>query len=239
MILFRWVSLMRDARVFWLAERARDGLWFVKAKRRGSFAQHDEDRFLLDYFADHQGVYIDVGASHPFKISNTYALYRRGWYGATLEPIPRLYLEHKRLRPRDIQLNAGVSERPGSLRFHELVPSVLSTFDTAAAQRAVDHSGAIRRRVYDVPVTTLEEVRAQHFPNRRIDLLSIDVEGAELAVLDGWDWTHLPPKIIVCETVQPDGAEDRTTALTTFLSAHGYGFLHQFGCNAVYQHSVK
>ena len=159
-----------------------------------------------------------MGASHPFKISNTYALYRNGWRGVTLEPIQRLFNAHRRYRPRDIQLNAGVSNRSGTLRFHELVPSVLSTFDASAAQRAVLHAGAVLHKVIDIPLIGLAEVQAQYFGEKRVDLLSIDIEGGELDALRSWDWPHLPPRLILCETTQVDGRSCSDT-LSAFLAS--------------------
>ena len=42
------------------------------------FSQEGEDVFLIDYFKDkNSGFYIDVGAFHPFRINNTYALYKK------------------------------------------------------------------------------------------------------------------------------------------------------------------
>ena len=42
---FRLVSRVRDSRLFHLAESMRDAIWYVRAARRGSFAQHGEDLF--------------------------------------------------------------------------------------------------------------------------------------------------------------------------------------------------
>lgn len=44
-----------------------------------SFAQFGEDLFIDNYFdMKDAGCYIDVGAFHPFNISNTYMFYKRG-----------------------------------------------------------------------------------------------------------------------------------------------------------------
>ena len=44
-------------------------------KKNKTFSQEGEDVFLIDFFKDNnRGFYVDVGAFHPFRISNTYAL---------------------------------------------------------------------------------------------------------------------------------------------------------------------
>ena len=60
-----------------LFEEAKAYAFFLRSWRRGSFAQEGEDRFLLEYFGSKTGIYVDVGANHPFVISNTYLLYKR------------------------------------------------------------------------------------------------------------------------------------------------------------------
>jgi hypothetical protein len=72
-------------------------LWQIKGTLRGTYSQHGEDRLILDYFKKlgrPTGTYVDVGANYPIKISNTYLLYRSGWRGLTVEPIPRLSRRH-------------------------------------------------------------------------------------------------------------------------------------------------
>jgi hypothetical protein len=54
------------------------------------------------------GFYIDVGAHHPFRYSNTHMLYRRGWRGINIDPIPGAKIAFDRFRPGDINLEMGV-----------------------------------------------------------------------------------------------------------------------------------
>lgn len=58
--------------------------------------------FIGDWFGGKtDGFYVDIGASHPFRINNTYLLYKSGWQGVTVEPIPLLGRVHKRWPSRD------------------------------------------------------------------------------------------------------------------------------------------
>jgi hypothetical protein len=55
---------------------------WTKSRRQGSYSQHGEDAFVANFFAARaKGFYLDIGASHPFRLSNTCSLYRSGWKG--------------------------------------------------------------------------------------------------------------------------------------------------------------
>ena len=86
---------------------------------RDSYAQDGEDRFLVNtVFAGRAaGMYLDIGASHPSRISNTWLLYKLGWSGVTVEPIERLSKLHRAWRPRDTQVQALIGEADGSMTF--------------------------------------------------------------------------------------------------------------------------
>ena len=59
---------------------------FRTTNPRYSFSQEGED-LLIDRMFDGQsvGFYVDVGAHHPTRFSNTYLLYLRGWRGINID----------------------------------------------------------------------------------------------------------------------------------------------------------
>lgn len=48
------------------------------------YSQSRQDDFVL-HLIDRPGTYLEVGASHPISINNTYALEQRGWTGLSLD----------------------------------------------------------------------------------------------------------------------------------------------------------
>lgn len=50
-----------------------------------SYSQSNQDIFVLKMFPDIKGTYLEIGASHPIDISNTYLLEQNGWTGLSLE----------------------------------------------------------------------------------------------------------------------------------------------------------
>jgi len=216
--------------VYGTLENVRDFTQHLGADRRKSFSQFGEDLFVREYFGDRQGVYLDIGGNHPYRLSNTYLLYRMGWTGVVVEPIRRLYAKHKRFRPRDVQVNAAVGDQTGSLTFYEMVPSVLSTCDPEEAKSMLSNGSVSLLGEYTVPVVTVDELYRKHLAPRPVSLLSVDTEGHDLPVLRGIDWNTLRPKLVICEANDPITG----TEITEFLAAQGYECLKTLGCNKIF-----
>src|SRR3954464_9023248 len=75
-----------------------------------AYSSEGEDLILKRIFdRKTNGVYIDVGAHHPFRVSNTYLFYKRNWTGINIDPMPGSQAIFNRYRPQDINLEMGVS----------------------------------------------------------------------------------------------------------------------------------
>jgi FkbM family methyltransferase len=199
---------------------------------RGSFSQDGIDRFLLEYFGNKAGTYVDVGANHPFVISNTFLLYKRGWRGLTIEPIVRLTKKHRFWRPRDVCVNVGIDENRSKLILHEFCPAGFSTFDESQAQNLLS-GGCFLVRKLEVDVFPLAEIyktHSQELPS--VDLLSVDAEGMDLRILRSNDFTILRPKLIVVERQdEPHGERE----LEELLAANGYHHFKTYGYNLIFE----
>src|SRR5688572_15466410 len=125
-----WAGKLRRTPLFPVALFVFDIVWWIRARTRGSFSQHGEDIIVSRWFKQRGirlGTYVDIGGSHPFRISNTYLLYLSGWRGFVFEPIPRLLKQHRLWRSRDSQRGIAIGAVEGKLTFYEMAPSVLST----------------------------------------------------------------------------------------------------------------
>jgi FkbM family methyltransferase len=105
-------------------------------------------------------------------------------------------------RERDVNLNIGLSDKPGSLTFYEFPPEVVavSTFSATQAEWHRDNGIPVVERT--VEVKTLAEVCERHVDGP-IDFLSVDVEGHERNVLEGADWSRWRPRVVIVEATQP------------------------------------
>jgi FkbM family methyltransferase len=216
--------------LYGVLDGCRDHAKLATMAKGQSFSQFGEDLFLHSYFGDRQGLYIDIGGNHPFRLSNTYLLYRMGWKGLVVEPIRKLYVKHRRLRPRDIQINAAVSDRTGDLTFYEMIPPVLSTCDPNEVEKMLSSGSALLFHKYPVPTTTVAELYRTHFAPRPVSLLSVDTEGHDMAVLRGVDWGEMHPEIVICEA-NDDGKRQE---ICQFFAGHGYSCLKVLGCNLIF-----
>ncbi len=193
----------------------------------GSYAQSKEDLFIKDYFNNQKGFYIDVGVNHPIKLSNTYLLYKSGWQGLTIEPIPFFYRLNQQFRPRDIHLNVGIGQTYQTLEFFELLPSALSTFNKERAENLIN-KGVIMIDKYYVEILTLKEVYQKIIPRTKVDFLSIDTESFDFECLQSNDWTILKPQLISCE-------EGEKSEVIDFMREVGYRVIRRIGFNTFFE----
>ncbi len=168
--------------------------------RNDSYAQEGEDLVidrLLGYPA--RGFYVEVGAHHPWRFSNSFRFYRRGWRGLLIDPTPGLAALFARARPGDRFLAEAASDTTGTLSFFCFEEAALNTGDaaTAAAQQAAGRRLLERR---DMPCRPLSAMLAEALPpGQAIDFLSLDIEGHEAAAIRGNDWQRFRPRLVVVE----------------------------------------
>jgi FkbM family methyltransferase len=172
-------------------------------RKQASYAQNFEDVRLRRVFPQATGFYIDVGANHPVFHSVTKAFSDRGWRGINIEPHPGLLGLYHAERPRDINLNVGVSDAEGVLTFYE-APGYLHGWCTFHPEAAESY----RRKGVEVvessvPVRTLAQICEEHAP-AVIDFLKIDAECYEPQVVRGADWGRWRPRVVVIEAGIPE-----------------------------------
>jgi FkbM family methyltransferase len=172
-----------------------------------SHAQNREDIILSGFFKGvKKGFYVDIGANDPSQDSVTKFFYENEWSGINIEPIPRLYKQLVSARPRDINLNIGISSEAGSMTFREY-PTMhgLSTF-AKNIQKGYDGLSKKEEKYkefkeYEVAIETLQHVFEKNIaPNLEIDFMKVDVEGLEYEVLEGNDWEKFRPRVICIES---------------------------------------
>lgn len=168
-----------------------------------SYAQNREDVLLDRLFPRGlKGFYIDVGANDPVQNSVTKHFYDLGWRGVNVEPATAPFERLREARPRDVNLNLGLSDHEDTLTFYEF-PATISGISTFSAEHARWHKEQGHpSEDRSIPVTTLAKICAEHV-DAEIDFLTVDVEGHEREVLEGGDWSRWRPRVVVVEATQP------------------------------------
>ena len=201
---------------------------------RVSYAQNREDILLDRLFGDHVGRYMDVGSCHPVLDSNTRFFYERGWRGVNFEPSFSSFQRFLDQRPEDLNLNMAVSDFDGELTFYEVEDHVINGTSTLSAEIAEGY----RQRGFDVaerrvPVRTIRSLIDTHGIEPP-DLLSIDVEGHEAAVIRGTPLDSWRPRVLVVEATLPGTTTPSHQDWEPILLAHGYLFAAFNGLNRFY-----
>ena len=192
----------------------------------GSYAQEGEDILLKRIFEyrniNDGGFYVDVGAHHPQRFSNTYFFYKRGWKGINIDATPNSMQLFNEIRPNDINLELAVSDKEESLIYYLFNEPALNSFDKELSfQRIkIEHYSIIEEK--QIRTMPLENILNEYLQsNQEIDFLTIDVEGFDYKVLVSNDWNKYRPKIVLVEILSQD--------IESMLSTEGYKFMIQNG----------
>lgn len=209
-------------------------------------AQFGEDRVLWELFRHgRSGYFVEVGAYDGVTLSNTYFLEQMGWRGVLVEAMRPMCERAAAARPRSRVVHAAVGKRGSSgltkFTVAENVP-VLSFMQADA-----DHVERCKREgarlvEIEVPLLTLDDILrneregtadgAGPWQSKRgwvIDVVSIDVEGGELDVLDGFSLERFKPRVLIMENDRPAGA-----AIEPYLTERGYRKAHRQTINDFY-----
>lgn len=189
-----------------------------------SWAQEGEDLILNRMLErKHVGFYVDVGAHHPKRFSNTYLFYRRGWSGINIDAMPGSMHSFRKWRRRDINLEIGIDLEPSFLEYFIFNEPALNGFDAnLAMERHNSDSSYSITEVAKVEVKPLSEVLATHAVGGSIDFLTVDVEGLDLRVLMSNDWEKYRPKIVLAEVLASDLYDLQEDKLVAFMTGKDY-----------------
>jgi FkbM family methyltransferase len=185
-----------------------------------SYSQEGEDRILQRIFTEKTtGFYVDIGAHHPTRFSNTYMFYKLGWSGINVDAMPGSMELFRRVRPRDINVEAAISETEEVLTYYMMNDSALNGFVSDVNLEIYLKAGyrlLETRSIQTQTMRTLFEIYLKS--NQEIDFLSVDVEGLDLQVLRSNDWKQFRPRVVLTEALSTSAA----TQLLQFLDQQGY-----------------
>ena len=202
--------------------------FFIKKK---SYAMDNEDTAVLNYFKDKKnGFYVDVGCYHPTHRNNTYLLHKEGWSGVNIDTSEFSIDLFNHMRPKDLNYNCAVSNKNEVIKlFYQKELSQLST--TERDQAEIVFQGNIKEK--EVQAFTLDEIlNRDRFKDIKIDFLDIDVEGADLKVLEGLSFDKFKPELVCVEIY---AKEIKRSDIYNFLIDKNYELLW----SGVFSHIFK
>lgn len=193
-----------------------------------NYSQDGEEVFLKYFFmGKKKGVYVDVGAHHPIRFSNTYWAYQMGWTGINIEPNYENYLKFKYFRPFDINLNCGISDKNGKMKYYMFEESALNTF----CKEEIKQENVVKQ-IKEIDIRRLDDI-FEEYQLDVIDYLDIDVEGLELQVLKSNNWKKYKPTVILCEQ-KIDFEKIMESDIYKYLKDIGYRGVSKFNRTMIY-----
>ena len=191
-----------------------------------SYSQEGEDLILLRIFEKKRtGFYVDVGAHHPFRFSNTYLFYRMGWRGINIDATPGSMKLFNKFRKRDINIEVAIGEKEDILTFYIFNEPALNTFDENLARQRNGKMGYYIIKELLLKVLPLSKILEKYLPEgQEIDFLNVDVEGKDFEVLKSNDWSTYRPKVVLVEILPSSIEEVFKHPIFIFMKENGYSF---------------
>lgn len=191
-----------------------------------------------EHYKENKGCYIEIGASDGVKFSNTkFFEDNMNFSGVLIEAEPGLYNVLQKTRPRNKLYNYAVSEKEGTLEF--LVTNGpggpwVSGIESLLSEK---HKDVWHK---DTKKIAVESKKMSHIMNesglQKVDIFSIDVEGAEYEVINTIDW-NIPIYVFIIELAEGDDETEKDIKCRDLLKEKGYSFHKRVGLSEVWYSS--
>jgi FkbM family methyltransferase len=184
------------------------------------YSQSDEELIIRDFFQDRRkGFFLDVGCAWPVKFNNTYYLEDElEWTGIGIDALPDYARAWQRVRGKSKFFNLLVTDHAGGPEtFYRAKDNT-----GISSIRPENRKGDFQWEEIKVPTTTLDKVLDQEGV-KKVDFMSMDIEGAEPLALAGLDINRFKVELACVEAK----ATTRQKILDYF-AAHGYQQIQRY-----------
>ena len=166
-----------------------------------------------------KGIYIDVGCHHPFLNNHSYLLYKSGWEGINIDIDYNSIDMFNFFRKSDVNIQTAVTDHKGEVD--------LFFYHNRAAKNTISKEfGSDAKEQKKINSDTLNNIiENRKFKNSKIDFVSIDVEGNEMNVLNGFNLKKYKPKLILLEFILPNKKEFYEKDINEITNSEVYNFL--------------
>jgi FkbM family methyltransferase len=213
---------------------------------KSKYSSHQQDAYVLELMKDREGFFVDVGAGNGINGSNTLILEENGWSGICIEPSPILYssLKHESGRKCMIAQSVLFSDcREMQFYYDKNDNTNLTKLTSTGGGFSYNHasyggSGLVETHhinpkkiteQFFVKTITLENLLDKAGAPKNIELIDIDVEGAEYDILKVFDFEKYNVKIICVEC--GDENEEKTNRL---LEYKNFKLVKKLGLDGIY-----
>ena len=187
--------------------------YYLFYRNRKTFSQFGEDLFIRKFFEDqNRGKYVDLGAFHPMRLSNTYLLYKSGWSGTNVDLNPITIDLFDIARSKDKNVCCLIGEESGLLKnvYYE---------DWSAANSLTENENLKEKK--QMKTQTFENV-----VNHDFDFLNIDLEGHDFEILKTINLKKFNPKLICIEILKNSSDKEN---IFRFMNQNSFIFIKNLG----------
>ena len=200
------------------------------------FAQYGEDTIIRKFFKKQEGLYIDIGAHHPFRQSNTAYLWLQGWRGINVDANLESIKVFRKIRPNDINVHSAIvsenfAQSNSVVNFYSSKAFDLGA--TVSPELALEREAIVEKQV---PCTSLSKIIEKYAlsDDRKIDFLNIDIEGLDEDAIEGISRWKKMPTMIAIETYVEAISDVMCTRTFKILTDAGYDYKYQIGLTSIY-----
>ena len=189
---------------------------------RLSYSQFGEDITAANLLRNVEaGFYVDVGAHHPLRHSNTAMFHMQGWQGVNVEPMQQGFRDFLQYRPHAINVRAAIHNKADSVTLYKFRGGLSNTIMEERAKDLRKSKEVVGEEA--VPALSLNDVFDRHVPHGvRVNYLSVDIEGYDTEAIVAFDLGRHRPDVICTEIHRPDMLALGEDAAVRFMAEHGY-----------------
>jgi len=203
------------------------------------YSQFGEDKILFDIFERKtKGVCVEVGANNGVDDSTSLFFEKIGWKCVLIEPNPYLCQQIRASRSA-LVYECAASNHSGIITLHVVEGAARSDGLSTISTNKEDHNRIKSLGFTSSPVQvrtmTLNEILTDAQINSDIDFITIDVEGHEYEVIEGFSLEKWKPQIILVE----DNSNFENNTVSKSLKKSGYVRFHRTGVNDWYAHRTN
>ena len=203
------------------------------------YSQFGEDKILFEIFQRKtHGVCVEIGANNGVDDSTTLFFEKIGWKCILVEPNPFLCQEIRAVR-NALVYEYAASSRSGVATLHVVEGNErshgLSTISPTKEYLARVKNHNFFSHPVQVRTMTLDEILSNAQIVGGIDFISIDVEGHEPEVLEGFSLEKWKPTVILLE----NNSNVENNATSNYLNKFGYVRFFKTGVNDWYAHQTN
>lgn len=214
---------------------------FVKNfSMRVHFSQHGEDVVIHKMFDKSltNGFYLDIGAYHPFKQSNTAYLWLKGWSGVNVDANPASVKIFNAVRKKDSNVWAAVVDDITASKQSEIELHFNNKIDLGGSCDSETFSHRVTSNKLIVPCRSMTDIVNTYAPDEggEFHFMNVDIEGFDFKAIRGMSGWKSKPMVLCIEAIGMNNLRAiLSSELNIFLESQGYELVGKTGISAIYK----